>query len=75
MFPSSLRCRRISGCRFSKTIFLIKIKLTRPERVFASRGDWFQVKAIPIYTMPREIERTGNERCKFTLNLSQKFAR
>ena len=36
---------------------------------FASRGHWVQVNAIPI-TMPREIERTGNERCKFTINLS-----
>ena len=39
------------------------------RKSFASRGDWFQVNAIPI-TMAREIERTGNERCKFTINLS-----
>ena len=46
-----------------------KTHLRRLERVFASSGDWFRVNAIPI-TMPREIERTGNESCKFTINLS-----
>ena len=43
--------------------------LRRLPRVLPSRGDWFRVNAIPI-TMPREIQRTGNERCKFTINLS-----
>ena len=43
--------------------------LMRLERAFTSRGDWFRVNAIPI-TVRHKIDRTGNERCKFTINLS-----
>ena len=43
--------------------------LRRLERVFTSRGDRFRINATAV-TVPREIERTGNERCKFAINLS-----
>ena len=70
---SALKCNKLLATTFLE-IFNANFGprtpvLRRLERVFASRGDWFQVNAIPI-TMPREIERAGNESCKFTINLS-----
>ena len=51
-----------------------RLRLTEPmlkeaRKSFYVEGDWFRVNATAI-TLPREIERTGNERCKFAINLS-----
>ena len=54
---------------FKTSLYSVKTISRRLKRVFMSRGDWFRVNATAI-TVLREIERTGNERCKFAIHLS-----